>query len=83
MHHRKDPAKSRNEPVTSYSPIAHSLLLSSMDPAVREQVKKRFDIGFVLAKEHIPFLKYPLLAGYRLVCKKELQTAHSQLDPCQ
>ena len=32
----KDQAKSRNEPITSYSPIAHSLLSSSMDPAVKE-----------------------------------------------
>ena len=61
MYFRKDQAKSRNEPITSYSPIARSLLSSSIDPAVREQVKKKFDISFVLAKEHIPFLKYPAI----------------------
>ena len=61
MHYRKDQAKSRNKPVTSYSPIARSLMSSSVDPAMREQVKKKFDIGFVLAKEHIPFLKYPAI----------------------
>lgn len=61
MYYRKDQAKSRNESVTSYSPIARSLLSSSMDPAVRERVKKKFDIGFLLAKEHIPFLKYPAI----------------------
>ena len=60
MYFRKDQAKRRNEPVTSYSPIARSLLSSSMDPAMREQIKK-FDISFVLAKEHIPFLKYPAI----------------------
>jgi len=32
-----------------------------MDPAVREGVKRKFDIGVVLAKEHIPFLKYPTI----------------------
>ena len=32
MYFRKDQAKGRNEPITSYSPIAHSLLSSSMDP---------------------------------------------------
>lgn len=58
MHLRKDQAKSRNEPITSYSHIARSLLSSPMDPAVRERVEKKFDISFVLAKEHIPFLKY-------------------------
>lgn len=63
MHYRKDQAKSRNEPVANYSPIARSLLSSSMDPAVRERVKKKFDIGFVLAKEHIPFLRYPAIHG--------------------
>ena len=48
---RKDQAKCRNEPITSYSPIARSLLSSAIDPAVRERVKKKFDISFVLAKE--------------------------------
>lgn len=28
---------------------------------MREQVQKKFDISFVLAKEHIPFTKYPAL----------------------
>ena len=56
---RRGQAKSRNEPITSYSPIASSLFSSgSMDPAVRERVKRKFDISFILAKEHIPFLKY-------------------------
>ena len=51
VYFRRDQARSRNEPVTSYSPIARSLLSSSMDPAVRERIKKKFDISFVLAKE--------------------------------
>ena len=61
MYLRKEQAKSRNEPLTSYSPIARSLLSSSMDPVVRERVKKKFEISFVLAKEHIPFSKYPAI----------------------
>ena len=61
MYLRKDQAKARNEPITSYSPIARSVLSSSMDPAVRERVKKKFDISFVLAKEHMPFMKYPAI----------------------
>ena len=32
-----------------------------MAPAVREQVKKKFAISFLLAKEHIPFMKYPAI----------------------
>ena len=55
-------SKSRNKPVTSYSPIARSLMSSaSMDPTMRDRVKKKFDITFVLAKEQIPFLKYPVV----------------------
>ena len=61
MHFRKDQAKSRNEPITSYSPIARGLLSSSMDSAVRERVKKKFEISFVLAKEDLPFTKYPAI----------------------
>ena len=34
---------------------------SSMDPAVWERIKKKVDIGFVLAKERILFLKYPAI----------------------
>ena len=45
MYFHRDQAKSRNMPITSYSPVAHSILSSSMDPAVREQVKKTFDIS--------------------------------------
>lgn len=58
---RKDQAKSRNEPITTYSPIARSLFSSTMDPIVKEQVKKKFEISFVFAKEHIPFSKYPMI----------------------
>ena len=33
----------------------------AINPAVREQIKRQFEISFVLAKEHIPFLKYPAI----------------------
>ena len=52
----QDQAKGRNEPITRYSLIACSLL-SSMDSAV----KKKFNISFFLAKEHMPFMKYPAI----------------------
>ena len=52
MYFRKDQAKSRNYPVSSYR---------SIDPAVRERVKKQFDISSVLTKEHTPFMKYPAI----------------------
>ena len=33
----------------------------AINPAIREQIKRKFEISFVLAKEHIPFLKYPAI----------------------
>ena len=62
----KDQARERNEPITSYSPIAQSLYSPSMSPVVGERVRKKC---FVLAKEHIPFSKYPAI--------HELEERHS------
>ena len=58
---RKDQAKSKHELITTYSPIVQSVLSMAINPAVREQIKRKFEISFVLAKEHIPFLKYPAI----------------------
>ena len=33
----------------------------AINPAIRKQIKRKFEISFVLAKEHIPFLKYPAI----------------------
>ena len=56
MYFCRDQAKSRNEAITSYSPIACSLLSPTpMDPDVKERVKRKIDISYVLAKEHITF----------------------------
>ena len=55
MRLRCDQAK-ESEPIVSYSPIARSLM--TMDTTVRERVKKKFDISYVLAKESMPFTKY-------------------------
>ena len=57
------------QPITSYSPIAQSLYSPSMSPVVRERVRKKFELSFVLAKEHIPFSKYPAI--------HELEERHS------
>jgi len=42
-------ARSAKLPVTSYAPIASSLQ-STLDPTVKEKVKKKFDITYCLAK---------------------------------
>ena len=52
-------AKASNLPVTTYSPIACSLL--TMDASVRSRLKKKFDICYIMAKEGMAFKKYPTL----------------------
>jgi len=32
-----------------------------LNPAIRDQMKKKFEISFMLAKEHILFTKYPAI----------------------
>ena len=76
---RKDQAKSKNKQVTSYSPIAHSLLSTGLNPAVREQMKK-FEVSFVLAKEHIPFSKYPAILALEEKHGVDLVTTYNNRD---
>ena len=59
MRERAATAKATNQPITTYSPIASSLL--TMDEAVKKRMKKKFDICYLLAKEGIAFHKYPAL----------------------
>ena len=54
-----DQAKARNKPITSYAPIARSLLV--MDKTLEEKMCKKFDICYVLAKENLAFRKYPAI----------------------
>ena len=42
----RDQARSKREPITTYSPIARSLLSTALSPAVRDQMKKKFEISF-------------------------------------
>ena len=56
---RVEQAKGTNRPVTTYPSIAQSLL--SMDRLLRERMGKKFDICYMLAKENLPFRKYPAI----------------------
>ena len=56
---KADLAKANNQSVTSFSPIAHSLM--NMDATTRERMKRKFDIHYVTAKEGMAFSKYPAL----------------------
>ena len=42
----RDQARSKREPITTYSPIVRSLLSTALSPAVRDQMKKKFEISF-------------------------------------
>ena len=61
-----DRAKAMNKPITTYTPIAKSLLV--MDKALEGKMSKKFDICYVLAKENLAFRKYPAI--------HELETRH-------
>ena len=50
-------AKARGESVVLQTPIGRSLC--TLDDATRLQVAKRFDVAYVMAKESVPFAKYP------------------------
>ena len=47
--------KEQSSDVCEYAPIAR--VLHSMDPASQLTVKRKFDVAFVIAKEHLPFTK--------------------------
>ena len=65
---RIDQAKERREPLAAVAPIVNSLL--KLDDALRERLRQKFDLCFVMAKEGIPFTKYPVL--YQLESRHEV-----------
>ena len=56
---RTEQAKATNTTITSYAPIARSML--SMEKPLQEKMCKKFDICYVLAKENLAFRKYPAI----------------------
>lgn len=75
---RRDQAKSSNKSITSYSPIARSLL--GMDDAVKDRMRKKFDICYVMAKERMAFRKYPALHDLESRHGVDLGTAYKTKD---
>ena len=59
---RVEQAKATNTALTTYAPIARSLL--SMDKSLEERMGKKFDICYVLSKENLAFRKYPAIFGF-------------------
>ena len=54
---RQEQARKRKELITSYSNIARRV--TTMGSSIKEQVKRKFDISFVVAKENLASSKYP------------------------
>ena len=55
-------ARASNEPVTSYAPIASSLLM--LEESERARMRCKFDLCYLMGKEGIAFEKY--VALYKL-----------------
>ena len=68
---RADEAKAMKKPITTYAPIAKSLLV--MDRSLEEKMGKKFDICYLLAKENMAFRKYPAI--------HELEIRHGWVKP--
>ena len=56
---KADQAWSQHKPITSYSTIARCL--STLDEQTKAKLRRKFEICYTIAKESIPFSKYPVL----------------------
>ena len=54
-----DRAKSQGAPVQTYAPIYRSLM--TLDQREVDRMKRKFEICYVMAKEHLAFTKFPSL----------------------
>ena len=69
FHLRADQANATNDSIMSYSPIASGLL--RMDDSLKQQLRNKFDMCYVLCKENMAFQKYPVI--YELEMHHEVQ----------
>ena len=72
-HLRAAKAKARNEPLTSYAPIAHSLLMLHIFEIGR--MSHKLDLCYLIAKEGIAFEKYTAL--YKLEARHDVDPGHA------
>ena len=66
-------AKARKEPVTSYAPIAHALLM--LDESEKGTMRCKFDLCYLMAYEGIAFEKYVVL--YELEACHDVDLSHA------
>lgn len=75
---RADQAKAINASITSYSLIASGLL--KMDAALKQQLRKKFDMCYVLCKENMAFQEYPAIYELETRHEVELGSAYATKD---
>ena len=76
--YRIEQSKSACVPITTYSPIARSLL--TMDKFTLEKMERKFDMCYLLAKEGMAFKKYPALYSLEERHGVELGNAYKNKD---
>ena len=67
-HLRTTQARASNEPVTSYAPIARSLLM--LEESERVRMRRKFDLCYLMAKEGVAFEK--CVALYELEARHDV-----------
>ena len=72
-HLRASQARARQEPITSYAPIARSLLV--LEESERGRMRRKFDLCYLMAKEGIAFEKYAAL--YELEARHDVDLGHA------
>ena len=77
---RRGQTKNAKESLTSYCTILCYLHNPLLDPAVKERLKKKFDIRYLLAKESLPFTKYPTIHELREQHRIELGFSYKKRE---
>lgn len=54
-----DSAKAQGKPLETYAPIVRSMM--TLDEREQNRMRRKFEICYVLAREGLAFLKYPVL----------------------
>ena len=71
-------AKASNEPITSYAPIAHSLLM--LNEPEQGRMRRKFDRCYLVAKEGLAFEKY--VALYELEARHNVDLGSAYKAKC-
>ena len=70
-------AKAAKQPVSTYAPIARSLL--NLEVSVKARLKRKFDVCYLMAKEGMAFEKLPAL--HELLCHHGVSIGSTYVTP--